>query len=103
MLLFEIMMVSLGAIYILLEAYFVAAVQIMVYGGAIVVVFLFVVMLLNLGTDELPRSGVRVTKVVLVGLAVAIMARVMWTKCVGSGGTGLTPFGRPSKSEPIAT
>ncbi len=47
-------MVSLGAIYLLLEAYLVAAIQIMVYGGAIVVVFLFVVMLLNLSTDEFP-------------------------------------------------
>lgn len=44
-------MVSLGAIYVLLGAYFLAAVQIMVYAGAIVVVFLFVIMLLNIRTD----------------------------------------------------
>jgi len=44
-------MVSLAALYVLLGAYFVAVVQIMVYAGAIVVVFLFVVMLLNVRTD----------------------------------------------------
>ena len=45
-------MVSLAGIYVLLAAYLVAAIQIMVYGGAIVVLFLFVVMLLNLHSDE---------------------------------------------------
>jgi NADH-quinone oxidoreductase subunit J len=45
-------MVSLAAIYVLLEAHLVAAIQIMVYAGAIVVLFLFVVMLLNLRADE---------------------------------------------------
>ena len=45
-------MVSLAGIYVLLAAYLVAAIQIMVYGGAIVVLFLFVVMLLNLRSDE---------------------------------------------------
>src|SRR5262245_50644864 len=45
-------MISLAGIFVLLEAYLVAAIQIMVYGGAIVVLFLFVVMLLNLRADE---------------------------------------------------
>jgi NADH-quinone oxidoreductase subunit J len=44
-------MISLAGIYLLLEAYLVAVVQIMVYAGAIVVLFLFVVMLLNLRHD----------------------------------------------------
>jgi NADH-quinone oxidoreductase subunit J len=70
-------MVSLGAIYLLLEAYLVAAIQIMVYGGAIVVLFLFVVMLLNLSTDEFPRPGLRVTKLAVVFAAVVILARVL--------------------------
>jgi NADH-quinone oxidoreductase subunit J len=42
---------SLAAIYVLLEAHFVAAIQIIVYAGAILVLFLFVIMLLNLGHD----------------------------------------------------
>ncbi len=42
---------SLAGIYVLLDAQFIAAVQIIVYAGAIMVLFLFVIMLLNLGHD----------------------------------------------------
>src|SRR2546430_3408707 len=42
-------MFSLAALYVMLDAQFVGAVQVLVYAGAIMVVFLFVVMLLNLG------------------------------------------------------
>src|SRR5262245_28942264 len=45
-------MIALAGIFVLLEAHLVAVIQIMVYAGAIVVLFLFVVMLLNLRTDE---------------------------------------------------
>ena len=45
-------MVSLGAIYVLLDAYLIGVLQILVYAGAILVVFLFVVMLLNLRQDD---------------------------------------------------
>jgi len=50
---------SLAAIYVLLEAHFIAAIQIIVYAGAIMVLFLFVIMLLNLGHDYRPdlRGG----------------------------------------------
>ena len=41
--------VGVGALFILLQAEFVAAVQILVYAGGIVVLFLFVVMLVNVG------------------------------------------------------
>ena len=40
---------SLAGLFISLGAYFVAAVQVIVYAGAIMVLFLFVIMLLNLG------------------------------------------------------
>ena len=55
-------MVALAGIYVLMGAHLVAAFQIMVYGGAIVVLFLFVVMLLNIGTDELPPGRQRLVK-----------------------------------------
>ncbi len=42
---------SLSAIYVLLGAFFIAALQVMVYAGAIMVLFLFTIMLLNLGHD----------------------------------------------------
>jgi len=70
-------MVSLAAIYLLLEAYLVAAIQIMVYGGAIVVLFLFVVMLLNLSTDEFPPGKQRVVKFAVVIAGVAVLTQVV--------------------------
>jgi NADH-quinone oxidoreductase subunit J len=42
---------SLAAIYLMLGAHFMAAVQVIVYAGAILVLFLFTIMLLNLGHD----------------------------------------------------
>ncbi|HEY6092526.1 MAG TPA: NADH-quinone oxidoreductase subunit J [Gemmatimonadales bacterium] len=40
---------SLAALFVLLDAQFIAALQVLVYAGAIMVLFLFVIMLLNLG------------------------------------------------------
>ena len=48
-----LMFFGLAGIYVVLEAYFVAAVQILVYAGAIMVLFLFVIMLLDLRSEEL--------------------------------------------------
>ena len=45
-------MFSLAALYVMLDAHFIGAIQVLVYAGAIMVVFLFVVMLLNLGTPS---------------------------------------------------
>src|ERR687885_1915675 len=42
-------MFCLAALFIMLDAQFIGAIQVLVYAGAIMVVFLFVVMLLNLG------------------------------------------------------
>jgi len=43
---------SLALIYLLLEAYFLAVLEIFIYAGAIMVLFLFVIMLLNLGHEK---------------------------------------------------
>src|ERR1700733_7451953 len=42
-------MFCLAALYVLLDAQFIGVIQVLVYAGAIMVVFLFVIMLLNLG------------------------------------------------------
>lgn len=42
----------LAADYVLLDAHFVAVIQLLVYAGAIMVLFIFVIMLLNLRSDE---------------------------------------------------
>jgi NADH-quinone oxidoreductase subunit J len=58
-----LVMVSLACLYLLLGAEFVAAVQIIVYAGAIMVLFVFVIMLLNAGEEE-QAKGSRVAKIV---------------------------------------
>src|SRR6201981_1272900 len=47
-----VVMVALAGLYLLQGAEFVAAVQIIVYAGAIMVLFIFVIMLLNAGEEE---------------------------------------------------
>ena len=49
--------VGLAGLYVLLDAPFVAVIQIIVYAGAIMVLFLFVVMLLNAPREEIVQSG----------------------------------------------
>ncbi len=43
---------ALSALHITLHAYFIALIQILVYAGAVMVLFVFVIMLLNATTDE---------------------------------------------------
>ena len=58
-------MFCLAALYVLLGAEFIGAIQVLVYAGAIMVVFLFVVMLLNLGDPrelgDMRKQGWRLT------------------------------------------
>ncbi len=70
---------ALAAIYTLLGAFFIGIIQILVYAGAIMVLFLFVIMLLNLG--ESTMTGPRVTLARVAGgvaaaglLAVLVLA-----------------------------
>jgi NADH-quinone oxidoreductase subunit J len=44
--------ISMAGLFVLLHAFFLAAVQILVYAGAVIVLFLFVIMLLNLKEEE---------------------------------------------------
>ena len=71
-------MFCLSAMFVMLDAQFLGAIQVLVYAGAIMVVFVFVVMLLNLGHPseiaDLRGTGTRVTAG-LVGLA--MLAEVM--------------------------
>jgi NADH-quinone oxidoreductase subunit J len=76
-----VVMVSLAGLYLLMGAEFVAAVQIIVYGGAIMVLFVFVIMLLNAGVEEHTHisklagiAGIPLT-VALAGFIAAAIAR----------------------------
>jgi NADH-quinone oxidoreductase subunit J len=70
-------MVALAGLYLLQGAEFIAAVQIIVYGGAIMVLFVFVIMLLNAGEEE--RTNVsRMARLVGVPLGIAFLVEVAY-------------------------
>src|SRR5690242_18409502 len=68
-----VVMTSLAVLYLLLGAEFLAAAQIIVYSGAIMVLFTFVVMLLNAGREE-RTLGSRAARTVGFPAVVAILA-----------------------------
>ena len=87
-------MISLAALYVMLDAHFIGVIQVLVYAGAIMVVFLFVVMLLNLGqADEVAEIRSRGWQIGAGAIALAIVALLAsyWR-----GATGLTDFVRPA-------
>ena len=69
-----VMFFALAGTYVLLEAYFVAAVQVMVYAGAIMVLFLFVIMLMDLRTDTLASIQAPALRGVGAGAALLFLA-----------------------------
>ncbi|MEZ4459928.1 MAG: NADH-quinone oxidoreductase subunit J [bacterium] len=58
-----------AGLYVLLSAHFMAIIQVLVYGGAIMVLFMFIIMLLNLRDEE---GVVRVRAHHAVGLAISV-------------------------------
>src|SRR6478752_3952752 len=77
---------SMAGLFVLLHAFFLAAVQVLVYAGAVIVLFLFVIMLLDLKEEE--RRKIRVfglaAGTVSVGAVGAILLRLIWTAHPGA-------------------
>ena len=69
---------ALAALYVMMDAQFIGAIQVLVYAGAIMVVFLFVVMLLNLGhaSDVADIRG-RWGRIVAGAIGLGILAEIM--------------------------
>jgi NADH-quinone oxidoreductase subunit J len=86
-------LVSIAGFYMLLNAQFMALLQIIVYAGAIMVLILFVIMLLNLPEEERrPGSGmIQGGLGFVLAVAFAAVAGFMITRGVGEGG-----FAQPS-------
>ena len=87
-------MISLAALYVMLDAHFIGVIQVLVYAGAIMVVFLFVVMLLNLGeADEVAEMRSRGWQIGAGAIALAIVALLAsyWR-----GASGLVDYVRPA-------
>jgi NADH-quinone oxidoreductase subunit J len=69
-----VVMFCLAALFIMLHAYFLAALQVLLYAGAVLVLFLFVIMLLNLQPDQ------RARRVFLMGLLGAFGASLFYLR-----------------------
>jgi NADH-quinone oxidoreductase subunit J len=70
-----VVMVALAGLYLLQGAEFIAAVQIIVYAGAIMVLFVFVIMLLNAGEEERTDFS-RMAKYAGVPLGILLMLQL---------------------------
>jgi len=68
---------SLAILYLLLGAEFIAAAQVIVYAGAVMVLFLFVIMLLNAGT-EVKRGRSFMAQLLGIPLLVSFLGLLAW-------------------------
>ncbi|HEY3863288.1 MAG TPA: NADH-quinone oxidoreductase subunit J [Verrucomicrobiae bacterium] len=81
--------VSMAGLFVLLHAFFLAAVQILVYAGAVMVLFLFVIMLLDLKEEE--RRKIKAAAAIVALIAVACVAAAMLAAVRQSGVGGGLP------------
>ncbi len=82
-------MVSLGVIYILHHAEFIFAVQIMVYAGAVMMLMVFVIMLLNIRLESAQRakiSGSKLFGLLLSGCLMVLLLVPLGVRLTGAGG-----------------
>src|ERR1051326_1941129 len=82
-----VVMASLSLIYLLLGAEFVAAIQVIVYAGAIMVLFVFVIMLLNAGAEERTRGSLIALWIGVPGVVV-LAGSVAWLLVHSAGALG---------------
>jgi len=81
-------MLSVAGFYLLLQAQFLAVIQILVYAGAIMVLFLFVIMVLNLGNDSDIESKVNIKEIVAFVFGAIVLAQLLY---IAGGYTGVLP------------
>ena len=86
-----ISMGALAGIYILLQAHFVWVIQVIVYAGAIMVLFLFVIMLLDIRREQdpwaAPDRGRILVAVLLSTVLLVELGMAAGTRLVGAAGT----------------
>ncbi|MCW5934541.1 MAG: NADH-quinone oxidoreductase subunit J [Fimbriimonadia bacterium] len=68
---------ALAMLYITLHAHFLGAVQIIVYAGAIMVLFLFVIMLLNLGSPDAMQETTEIKRPIAWVIGLSILGLMM--------------------------
>jgi NADH-quinone oxidoreductase subunit J len=99
-------MISLAILFLLLNAPFLATIQVIVYAGAIMVLFLFVIMLLNLSKDEFGPDRRRAQRffailfcfLLLIGIT-TVLSVGKFGSTTGESGSGVAT---PAGVEPLA-
>jgi NADH-quinone oxidoreductase subunit J len=87
--------VGLAALFLSLDAYFIATIQILVYAGAVMVLFLFIIMLLDIKAEEGKKLNL---PAIVSGVLLAVLLTLQIFAVVG--GTGLAK--KSSQSTPLA-
>lgn len=85
---------AIAAVYVMLYAHFLAAIQVLVYAGAIMVLFVFVIMILNRPEDHPLSREARAGQVVAVLAALYILVRlsgVLWDVKPPRADAGVVP------------
>ena len=89
-----VVMFCLAALFVMLGAYFIAALQILLYAGAVLVLFLFVIMLLNLEPEALARVRIitlrgagTIAAVLLFGMLVRVLTSAAPAPSAEAAGT----------------
>ncbi len=88
-----VVMTSLAVLYWTLGAEFLAAAQVIVYSGAIMVLFVFVIMLLNAGEEERAKSSVRAAYFAGIPGALAVFCLLSFVFLAESNHLGNTVLG----------
>jgi NADH-quinone oxidoreductase subunit J len=76
---------TLAVFFVLLDAHFLAAVQVIVYAGAIMVLFLFVIMFLGVDRREALMETIRGQRWLAVGLGLVLAAGIIVAVALGVG------------------
>jgi NADH-quinone oxidoreductase subunit J len=91
-------LLSVAIVFFLLGAPFIAALEVIIYAGAIMVLFLFVIMMLNLGAEAAEQEGRLFTPGIWIGpsvLAAILLGELVYILSKGSfgpaGGHTVTP------------
>jgi NADH-quinone oxidoreductase subunit J len=85
---------AVAALFVLRQAHFLAVIQVIVYAGAVVVLFVFVIMLINVPEEKLPverMTGIRFLGILVAGLLILESALV--ARRFGMAGTPATDSG----------
>jgi len=93
-------MFALAAIYVLLNAQFIAAIQVLVYAGAVMVLFLFVIMLLNVGREGSDLRG-RPARVAAGAIALGLLAELVLLSGVSPGSMSVLAGGPAGSGSPM--